>query len=89
MKAKYTGTIREVSKKDDEVEITVAFSGTVEGFQSEAKKTSMDVVLRLKPVVADKLTFGSTFILTLTDEEPEPSTEILRLVSGPLSGGLQ
>lgn len=74
MKAEYKGTIQEVSKVADNVRIKLTFEGAIADFNGEAKKTTMDVVLNVKPVVGDKLKIGSAFTLVLSDDD-EPVTE--------------
>lgn len=71
MKATYKGTIQEVSKLADNVSIKLSFDGSIENLNGEAKKTTMDVVVNVKPVVGDQLKIGSTFTLTFTDEESD------------------
>ncbi len=88
MKAKYTGTIQEVSKKLDEVEMKLSFRGDVDDFKQEAKKTSMEIVLRLKPIVADHIKLGTKFTIVLSTEDEELDAGTLLSIVGPLSGGL-
>jgi hypothetical protein len=69
MRAVYKGTIQEVAKLLDNVIIKLSFDGSIDEFGGEAKKTTMGVVLNVKPVVGDKLKIGSTFTLILSDDE--------------------
>jgi hypothetical protein len=71
MKAEYKGTIQEVSKSPDNVRFKLTFEGSIADFNGEAKRTTMDVVLNVKPVVGDKLKIGSTFTLILSDDESD------------------
>lgn len=72
MKATYNATIKQVHKDHVTVELAVVAQGKVDDAKivGDAKLTSMDIVLRLKPVVADQLKLGAKLTITLSDEEP-------------------
>ena len=80
MKAQLTGRINRIVRHDDHfdnitknndmTEIEVEFRGNVDGAVPTAKPALMRAFLKLKPLIADKLQFGSTIYLTISDEEP-------------------
>lgn len=71
MKATYNATIKQVNRDHVTVELAIVAQGKVEDTKSvgDAKLTSMDIILRLKPVIADQLKLGSKLTITLSDEE--------------------
>lgn len=71
MRATYTATIKQVNKEGSNVELALTAQGKVEDTKviGDSKISSMDIVLRLKPIIADQLRLGSKITITLSDEE--------------------
>lgn len=84
MKAKLTGKINRIVRNNDKiiikdsdmVEIDIDFTGQIEDVILTAKQISMKATLKLKPIIADKLLFGSNITINLSDEEALPTDTI-------------
>jgi hypothetical protein len=98
MKATLTGKIKRISRSenkfnatsfvDDTTDMTtveVDLTGQVEEAQHTAKKAAMSLTLKLKPVIAEKLTFGSTITVSITDESILQEVSAEDLIQGVLS----
>jgi hypothetical protein len=77
VKATFTGRAHQIKRSPwnsvntDVSEIELDLAGNVEGAVQTAKTAHFKGILQLKPIIADRLVFGSTFTLTLDDGQKE------------------
>lgn len=81
MKATFSGKALNIrrprwsSNLSDMVEIELDMSGNVDGANIACKPANLKATLQLKQLVADKLTFGSPFTITIDDNVPNVVVE--------------
>ena len=71
MKAKFTGKIFRISRGEAETKIEFDVLGKVDTRLVSAQETSLDAVLMIKNIIADKMIVGTTFTIILSDEEEQ------------------
>lgn len=80
MKATFTGTIKTIQRPDmmegfaatnDMVSVMLDLSGNIEDVVLTAKPARFTGTLRLKPIVADKLRFGTKITIIVHDDVEE------------------
>jgi hypothetical protein len=86
MKATFTGQANNIRRphawdnnrggSSDMVDIELDMSGTVDTRNIAAKPAHIRGTLQIKQLIADKLTFGNTFTITIDDGVEEPKPEV-------------
>lgn len=71
MKAKLKAKIIQVGRGGGDTVITIQANGKTETSNINAQDVSLDGTLKLKSLIADKLSLGSIITITLSDEETE------------------
>lgn len=71
MKAKFQGKIIRVSRGESDTKIEFDILGKVDTRLVSAQETSLDGMLMVKNLIADKMQIGTTLTITVSDEEQE------------------
>ena len=73
MKATYKATIKNISKDSCFVDLTLNCHGKIEDTKlvGDARNSSAEMVVRLKPAVADQMKLGAIITITITDDEEQ------------------